>query len=733
MAIGKSKPKIKSDAQVNTHLGDKVLVSEFNLKTNYGEIVTLKGRYNKIELFENVFSFAVSGIVGIKDTEGMLEKYRITGGEEIEIKLSKPITNEILVWRQDFVVHSISKSTVDKNLNTTFEINFTTKTFIQSLKRRYYSTFKNGISFKKAIQRIYSDISQNEISIEDPDLVFNDPFISTGLKPHVLIEYLAKRSCIKNKFFVCFERLLPTKGENAPHYFGSFENLIDQGISDAYTIAYQINTAGTRQTVKDLKTLKTPEFTRASTFNHLDVMMTGFYNTKITTIDPLTRAFSLEKIGYTNKEVEGDFYSHNLVYKNTIFSNYDDSRDEVPGERLIVSSYNDPYGKENWLSNNINGQILKNLFKVEVVVEGGTNNVGAGSIVNLKVPSHFDKIQNPKNSLLKDDPIYSGYYIVTAAKHTIIGDSYNKELQLSRGSSAVNFEKNTFNLSSPSIKGSSSGSLVKNKPAIKSTTKISKAKYAATTPPASLDTLKTDAISTETKVIHGTLISTKRDSSGTLDGTSIAALTKIGITLVPRTYRSTPDADSNIRNLYKQILRRSPDKVGLDYWKNILTTKAATLDEIALTFIKSEEAISTFGVRADKLITDKGMTLIANSIKKGDFKNVKEAVTVLYPDTLNNLTSEVLIANETLINNKINPPAKKEKVVKESNEIANQILVRKRAALANIVLPVNWFTLTASEKINFYNTKRITEAQLLAAGVDQGTIDWMKANGYTPG
>ena len=51
-------------------------------------------------------------------------------------------------------------------------------------------------------------------------------FISTGFYPHRAIDYLAQRSCTKDKFFVFFERFVPVYGSypdgfpfSTAHYF----------------------------------------------------------------------------------------------------------------------------------------------------------------------------------------------------------------------------------------------------------------------------------------------------------------------------------------------------------------------------------------------------------------------------------------------------------------------------------------------------------------------------------
>ena len=244
---------LSDDLAIGEHLGDKVVVSDLFLKTIRGELITLIGKYNQITMYENMFSPAISGNISIKDTEGLLEKHAITGGEEIIMKISKPNTNDIIIWRQDLVVHKISKSSVDNNLNTTYLLHFTTKSFVNSIKRRLFKTFKNQ-TFTEAVKSIYTEVSSNEVLLETSAQAFKDPFVCPGLTPYKAIEYIAKRSCSKTNFYVFFERVSPFTGSKdgkafaAPHYFGSVQKLMrDSDPNREFTIIFQPKTAGFRE------------------------------------------------------------------------------------------------------------------------------------------------------------------------------------------------------------------------------------------------------------------------------------------------------------------------------------------------------------------------------------------------------------------------------------------------------------------------------------------------------
>jgi len=445
------------DSNIGTHLTGKVNIDILNLKTIYGEVVSLLSDFNGIVISENMFSTSIFGTISVVDRKGILEKFLLTGGEEIELKISKQITNDLLLWRRDLVVYKISKSTLNNiDLSTTFTLFFTTRFFVKSSKRKIFRSFKNT-TVKNAVNSIYSEITSNGILIEDVNLNFENPYICPGLTPHDTIDQMAKMSCSDKKFYVFFERASPFVFKNnddrdaSSHYFGSVENLISSQGNQVFNIVYKENENYGVEINLGSNIIKTNSFSRLSNFNHMDSMLSGAYNIKVTSIDPIQRTWNIVKKSYVTEDVNGDFYTNPIISKNISFSQFDDLNYEFPGERLVVSTKFVRHSKNNWLSEYMYGFITKNIFKVEVVIEGGTNNIGTGTVINLNVPSHYKKIINSENSNIENDIVYSGKYIVTAVKHEITLENYKKTLELSRGSTPINLGRVTPSTTSKSI------------------------------------------------------------------------------------------------------------------------------------------------------------------------------------------------------------------------------------------------------------------------------------------
>ena len=432
---------------LSKNIGGNFVINEVIITTRQGLRLSLLDSFESIGIDENMFSSAIVGSITLTDTGGAIEKFQLQGGEKITLKFSKPITNEILLWREDFIVNKIGAHVVDTiSLGTKYTLYFTSRSFVNSTKKNLFKSYKNP-SIIDTVFSIFAEMSKNDLMIEDPKITITNPFISTGLMPHKAIEALAQRSCSKSKFFLFFERLFPVVGTYAngtayaaTHYFGSYEKLIDHSNSGGI---HNIIFAPNPNAKIESNVIRTARLSKKDNFNHIELMMLGNYNTTITSLDPIKRNSTTTDVGYVNNPTQ-DFYSTKLLDTNNIFSTYDNFNGEIPGRKLIFGStyFNDPIQRDTWLKNNIFGSLSKNMFKVEVDIQGATNNIGTGHTINLVIPSAFDKQMVPDSPNLLLDEYNSGKYFVSGVKHSITPSTYIKRLELTRGSIPIDLNKN---------------------------------------------------------------------------------------------------------------------------------------------------------------------------------------------------------------------------------------------------------------------------------------------------
>lgn len=438
---------LRTKDSIGRNIGGTFVINEISITTRQGLTVSLLDSFENISIDEHMFSSAVIGSITIIDSGAGIEKFQLQGGEKITLKLSKPTTNEILLWREDFIVNKIGAHMVDvTNLASKYILYFTSRSFVNSTKKNLFKSYKGN--FANSVFSIFSEMSKNDLMLDDPKITLQKPFISTGLMPHRAIEELAERSCSTSKFFLFFERLFPVVGTYAngkafaaTHYFGSYDKLIEN--SDLSGGGHNIYFMPNQDARIESGIIRTSRLTKKDNFNHIELLTKGHYSSTITSLDPIKRNSTTTVVGYANNATQ-DFYSTKLLDSNNIFSTYSTTNGETPGRRLIFNSeyFNDPIQRETWLRSSIFGNFSKIMYKLDIDIQGATNSIGTGHVINLVVPSGLDKKILPSSTTPILDQYHGGKYFVSGVQHNITLSSYVKKLELTRGSIPIDLNKN---------------------------------------------------------------------------------------------------------------------------------------------------------------------------------------------------------------------------------------------------------------------------------------------------
>lgn len=440
---GESGADFKQDNFPGRMQGLAVDLKELKLITNNGLELDILSVYDGIIIKEGLYNTFVSGIIKINDSVGGLEKFALRGGERLTMKICKPGTDEVIIWRQDLIVTKISAAAFDViNNRTSYMLSFSPRSQINSVRKNVYKSY-NNLPISNIVLNLYKNITPNKLFIEDPGVTLTSPFQCGGKMPHEVIFEMAKRACSKKRFFVFFERFIPVYGTDqstqesfaSSHYFGSIEKLIeDSEISGIKTIRFVQNKEGSVE----------PNFIRAfsmmrdESFTHLNATRRGFYKTEFSSIDLIKRKSKNTNVGYL-ENFGKTIYNNKLVDEDNIFGAFNKSIGETPGKKVFVSSMNESVNRENWLPHEFIRRIATTYFRIQIKVSGGTNNIDLGHVVNFLTPSSSQKNLEVQNPYLRFDPVHSGKYVVTGVTHTIREGQYLKILELSRESTPYNY------------------------------------------------------------------------------------------------------------------------------------------------------------------------------------------------------------------------------------------------------------------------------------------------------
>lgn len=424
------------------HATDSYGLYELSITIKNGTKVSLVEALRTIEFYEDIFSNSIHGFIDIIDMVGGLEKYVITGGERITVIILKPNSSQIIISRSDLIIHEVSKVNIDDNNSMQYRLYFMPQASITAQKKRVYKSFPRSKKISGIVNKIFkeyaseSDLSVNIIE-EDLKVPIEKSFLSSGFTPLEAIDFLAKRACYSGDYYIFFERMHRVRGKK--NFFTSLDYLRSYWLGEVKIpeIYYQPST--THFSNQNDYTIRATDVEIQANYNHITNMQSGFYNSRLRMIDPISRRFYDSKLNY--KAIQNSTYSNKFLEDDNTFMNYDDGYPEFPGERLMIKPRHDIFGnKSRWVKNDVFLSILNTSMRINLSIPGGSNLIGAGNLIDLKLPSMQAKALNLENAVTPDDLVYAGRYYVTAVRHIIDIASYKKKIEISRDAGSLNIE-----------------------------------------------------------------------------------------------------------------------------------------------------------------------------------------------------------------------------------------------------------------------------------------------------
>lgn len=439
---GVFRQQIKTDQHFQGSYG----LATLRIKLKNNSIIELGEVFTSVEVYEDAFKHSIEGKIRVKDYVGGQEKFLITGGEELAIVLVKPNgTNEVLVSRKDLVVTRISEILFTQANFREYDLHFTSKASVNSMKNKIFRSFGDNRSLQNVVTKLFRETnsSSSKISISGEDVRLDNPYLCEGLRPLEAINYLAKRACASKDYYLFYERFASNPEENFTHVFAGFNYLKKfwSTVNSIPKIIYQPNVSD----VNYINQNETEELINAyylrvePNFDHLALVKSGFYNSRVRKINLISRTYDDTKINYYEEPDKNldDVYKNKLINSENIFNQFNDTTIE----RLVVRPTNDVVeNNDQWIKYDTLGGIINSGQRVVVQVSGGSNKLCVGNMVELSVPSDVSKSLNLNVSDKHEDQLYSGRYMITAVKHEFDPKSYKKTLELSRGSLKFNMD-----------------------------------------------------------------------------------------------------------------------------------------------------------------------------------------------------------------------------------------------------------------------------------------------------
>ena len=409
------------------------LLEECKLLTTTGAELDIKNLVQNINIFEDLFSFTVSGDILLKDTTNIVSNGPILGEERLLLKIQTPQSSP----NADTTIDYMSTPLIVYKINTTLSaseganivsLNFTTQEAFRNQTSRVSQSYKGQPSdivekiirdknYLNSKRRLFNETTSNNMKVVYPNC-----------KPFVAIEKLSEQSnsatMNSSPSYLFFET---TKG----YHFRTIDGLCNAETKFVFreNIPNQLNKQGVIDPMKNLETLS--KYNILSTRDTVKNMNSGLYSSKLIQHD------------LYNKTVKSQDYDYLKDYQKDVHTNYNSKELDVPlvstapdsDSGLKISENTDsklyvsitsagkhfyetkdyPYQSDN-LDQTLQrrrsriSQIQTGL-KMQIEVPGQTF-IQAGDMIQLDIAAQSTMTND------KYDKQYSGRYLVTSIAHS---------------------------------------------------------------------------------------------------------------------------------------------------------------------------------------------------------------------------------------------------------------------------------------------------------------------------
>jgi hypothetical protein len=433
--------------ETGAHFQGTYTLDTLRIKLKNDQVVDISNVFTELEVFEDMFKYSIEGRIRLNDYVGGIEKFLITGGEEITIRALKPNNNnEVIVSRDDLIVVRISEIIVTQGNNRTYDLFFRSRSAVNSMKKKIFKSYGTDRNLQSVVQKLFSEMDTrvDNLSIADTNILLNNAFDTTGMRPLEAINFLAKRACVNGDYCLFFERFASNPTEKFTHVFIGIDALKNfWTVNDSIPkIKYEpnVNRINYINATESESNVFTSYVRFEPNFDHMTNTKAGFYNSRIRSLNLITQSYTDTQVNYKEEPNENlkSIYNNKFIEEKNIFNEYE----ETTIERLIVAPQNDAITrKEEWLKYDTYGAVINTGMRATVEISGASNKIGVGNLVELSVPSAASKTLKLESPIPHEDQVYSGKYMVTATKHFITPKTYNKTLELSRGSLRFDIDK----------------------------------------------------------------------------------------------------------------------------------------------------------------------------------------------------------------------------------------------------------------------------------------------------
>jgi len=425
-----------SDSDKIRFAGD-ISIENVSIVTSKGMTQNITNQLLSIELFEDLFSPFMTGLITVKDSFDFVNLMPFIGEEFINMKIYTPSLEEKDYINQQFYIYKISDRLITGDRTVVYQLHIIAREAVIDVNKNVSKNYSGIISdIVKEICTNKEDGLESTKPINVEPTANKTKFISNFWSPIKSINYAVGNATTSAgaSNYLFFENRnglnfvsLDSLYNQEPKMEFVYDNYARDVLSDGRSI---INL---NEDYKRITELEIP-----LVYDYIDRIRSGMFASKIITHDPVTKKYYSKNFNmlddFLNNSHLNEFSAattSNINSPNSLIINY-------PKNYGVFNQYTDVSNAKT-IQKRISQLMQAQTTKLNITVLGRTDYT-----VGMKVKVKLNKIQPiGKGELEEDilDTVLSGFYIISAINHSINRDKHECAMELIKDSYIMNLNE----------------------------------------------------------------------------------------------------------------------------------------------------------------------------------------------------------------------------------------------------------------------------------------------------
>lgn len=426
-----------ADNEVIRFAGD-ISIDKIEIISSNGFGQEITNQVVAIEIYEDLFSPFISGVIALKDSLDLANLFPLVGEEYVNIKLHTPsFEGKNRIIDEQFYIFKMSNREMSGDRNIIYELHFMTREAVVDLNKKVSKAYYGKCSdIAKSIITDTKDGLESKKTAIVEDSPNGVKFISNFWPPVQSLNYAAETAANSNgnSSYIFFEN---RNGLNFVTLESLYQSpIMQEFIYDSYMREFAPDGRSFRSVQEEYKRIIDISIPRA--YDYIERSRSGMFASKMINYDLVTKKYVAK-----NFDMLEDFPKEKHLNE---FSPVSDKA--IRRANSVIFAYPKYYGNFNNFGDVTNSRTIQKRMsllqqaeatKIEIVVPGRTDYT-VGQKISMRLHK-FNPIEGTDTQRDMLDNMFSGYYIISAINHFIDREKHQCHMELIKDTLIVDLNK----------------------------------------------------------------------------------------------------------------------------------------------------------------------------------------------------------------------------------------------------------------------------------------------------